>query len=205
MRITPNFLPLTRDQSQNNRFRQDTLPPESDQSYPERIELVRSDLMDHSNAVRVGLDPVPQLTARRLADMALLFSASGAPHFEQSATLTQTYGNLLAGEVSRFHLRKIRKLARNALRLTYPPNVPDQFTRRLNNITRKTYHLAARITSPEKPFSLALEEAWEQHGMPIDPLIHETEEKILAVHTQQYRHRVASETTGAFTPPDFDD
>lgn len=194
--------------SAQNKFERGSRSSNSARLDPLHIERVRANLMERSNTIRIGLDPTPRATARRLAGMALAFAASEAPAFEQSATLVQTYGNLLAGEVMTPHTRRVGRLAHTALEHAYPHDTRDRFTRDLNDATRATYQLAAQITTPDKPFSLALEEAWEMQGVPIDPLIEQTEAIALAAYQRQkqaHKERIASEATGAFTPPNFDD
>jgi hypothetical protein len=204
MKITPNLFPFSGD-----RTRADKRPQVAAANLsPIDIELTRSDLMKRSDAIRRGVDFAPKRTARRLANMALVFANSEAPAFERSATLVQTYGNLLAGDIRTSHTRNVGRLAYDALFHAYPENTPDHFTRSLNDATRNTYRRAAQITAPDKPFPCALEEAWEEQDLPIDPIIQATEEKILASYIQRQKERklfIINETTGAFATPDFDD
>lgn len=207
MKITPNLFPFRSARLRNDKYDKRRHAAVTDLS-PTDIELVRSDLMERSDAIRRGVDFTPKRTARRLANMALVFANSEAPAFERSATLVQTYGNLLAGDIRTPHARNVGRLAYDALCHAYPENTPDHFTQSLNGATRHTYRRAAQITAPDKPFSCALEEAWEEQDLPIDPIIQATEEKILASYIQRQKERkllIVNETTGAFAPPDFDD
>jgi len=181
--------------------RDDGLPSDD----AELIEAAREKLLLDSDEIRLGHDADPRRTARVLAETALFFMDSAAPAFEKAITLNETQANLSAAGLHGRSARQIARLSLISLPAAFPEVKNDTFTNDLNQAEIRARLDAIENTTPTMPFPQALEQAWELQGQPIDPLILDTEEKVLASLRANRSKQLETAATGAFDPFADDD
>ncbi len=156
------------------------------------IEDARHKLLEQSERVRLGVDPHPEETARALSHVAFTLASSAAPDFEKAAAIAEAEANLLAGGVPEEAVKTIDNLTQAALRAAYPQDPTDTFTNQLNQADIEAYRAAIGLTSPDRSFPQAFEQAWAGLGQPLDPLIEQTGQLVEEADQQRAREITAA-------------
>jgi len=156
----------------------------------EQIELMRRELVRGSNGIRLGNDYHPKNTVSLLSRTALALAASRASMFTKLNTLNMTEANLRGGGLRRYNMRVIAGLSQEALKVGYSR------TNQLNRTDIAVRRRAIEHTTPELPFSRAMEEAWVHFGHPIDAHAVTQGQSIRAAHRAIARERHLNKETG---------